>query len=223
MPSVLVTGFEPFGGSNHNPSAQIAQALHGHRLGGGARGAKVHAVVLPCVFSSAMQALDDAIDRLDPALIVCIGLAAGRHELSFERVAINLVDARIADNQGHQPVDERVRPTSRDAYFTNLPVKAMMQAAQAWGAYASLSLSAGSYVCNAVFFALMHRIARDARRGRRRRGGFVHVPCTPEQVEADMPGCPSMPLATMVEGLRAAIERGWSTEQDLREAGGTLA
>lgn len=223
MPSVLVTGFEPFGGSAHNPSAQIAQALDGHRWGDPRRQVNVVASVLPCVFADALKVLDNAIDRVDPDLIVCIGLAAGRTDLSFERVAINLVDARIADNRGHQPVDERVRPTARDAYFTNLPVKAMVRAAHDAGAYASLSLSAGTYVCNAVFFALMHRVARDARHGRRRRGGFVHVPCTPEQVAADMPGCPSMPLPTMVDGMRAALACAWSTDRDLRQSGGAVA
>lgn len=222
MPTVLVTGFEPFGGASINPSAQLAETLDGDLLG--ARGPhRLHGRVLPCAFEAALAALNAAIDDVDPVLVVCTGLAAGRRDLSFERVAVNLVDARIADNLGDQPIDTRVLRSTRDAYFSSLPVKAMVQAAEQAGAPASLSLSAGTFVCNAVFFGLMHRLAADLRRGRKRRGGFVHVPCVPQQVAEDAPWMPSMPLSTMVTGMRAAITCALTARRDLRVSGGEIA
>lgn len=233
-PRLLLTGFEPFGGDSVNPSALLVQALHGTRLastpttGRPSTTAVVHSRVLPCAFDHALQALNDAISDVQPTLILATGLAAGRADLSFERVAINLVDARIADNLGHQPIDERVLPTRRNAYFSNLPVKVMVQAALHAGAASSLSLSAGTYVCNAVFFALMHRLQQDRRAAARPanavRGGFMHLPLLPEQVatSADQPA-PTMRLPTMVAGVTAALQAALGARIDLRTAGGTVA
>ena len=214
---VLVTGFEPFGGDPVNPSALLAQAIDGATIAGD----RVAACVLPCVFADAIAALDAAIDGLRPSLVLCTGLAAGRTGLTFERVAINLADARIADNAGAAPVDERVvRRTTRDAWFTNLPVKAMVQAVLDEGIPAELSLSAGTFVCNAVFFGLMTRVARERRRGVSMRGGFMHVPSLAGDGRFDVD---SMSLDDMERGLRAALAAALSREDDLRVAGGTIA
>lgn len=212
--TVLVTGFEPFGGEAVNPSMQVALALDGAAVGGH----RVIARVLPCAFASALAALDAALDETRPALVLALGQAAGRCALSFERIAINLVDARIADNCGEQPIDVPVIGGAPAAYFGTLPVKAIVAALRGRGVPASLSLSAGSYVCNAVFFALMHRLhgRPDAR------GGFVHLPLLPGQA-ARHAGAPCLPLELMVGGVKLAIETALAVRDDLRVAGGTIA
>ena len=211
---VLVTGFEPFDGDTVNPSQDVACALDGAVV----EGHRIVARVLPCAFESSLAALDAALAETKPALVVALGLAAGRAELSFERVAVNLVDARIADNAGAQPVDRLVIAGAPAARFTTLPVKAIVAALGEGGIPASLSLSAGSYVCNATFFVLMHRLARR----RSTRGGFVHLPLLPEQV-AQRVGQPSLPLAVQVEGIRLAIATAVHVRTDVVYAAGSLA
>ncbi len=213
---LLITGFEPFGGDPLNPSAMLAEALEGSVI----EAHRVHARVLPCVFTDALLALNQAIDETRPALVLCTGLAAGRSELSFERVAINLIDARIADNAGAAPVDERVLRSTRDAWFTSLPVKAMAQACEDAGVSAALSLSAGTFVCNAVFFALMQRIERERRLGRKLRGGFMHVPMLGSHTSHQTA---TMTLEDMLLGTRAALAAALTQPEDLRVAAGTVA
>jgi len=203
MRCVLVTGFEPFGGERLNPSAQIAQALDGRAVAG----RTVRGAVLPCAFGDSRRALLRLIRAVDPALIVCTGQAGGRAHLTPERVAINCDDARIPDNRGAQPCDAPIVRGGPTAYWSTLPLKAIVAAMQARGLPASVSQTAGTYVCNHVFYALMHELARRpgaARGGRRPRGGFIHVPWLPEQAAAH-PGDPSLPLAAMVEGIELAI------------------
>lgn len=208
---LLLTGFEPFGGELlHNPSIALAEALQGERIGG----LTVVAQTLPCIFAHAPQVLDTALARWSPELVLALGQAGGRCDLSLERVAINLIDARIPDNAGAQPVDEPVLPGGPAAYFTGLPVKAMVAAARAVGVPASVSHSAGSFVCNQVFYALQHRMALAAAAAAATAGadlrlapvrsGFLHLPLLPEQASGH-PGQPSMPLVTMVTGLRAML------------------
>ena len=214
MTSVLLTGFEPFGGETINPSWRVAQALHGERVAG----VPVVARLLPCVFGAALQMLEAALDEFEPTLVIALGQAAGRCDLSFERVAINLDDARSPDNAGAQPIDRCVIDGAPAAYFASLPVKAIVAALRAQGIPASLSMSAGGFVCNHLFFGLMHRLA--ARPGVR--GGFVHLPLLPEQA-ARHAGQPSLPLATLIDGVRCAIETALTTREDLRVAGGQIA
>lgn len=215
MDTILLTGFEPFGGERVNPSWEVAQALHGERLAKGQ--AQVEALKLPCEFSGSRAALDEALNRLQPRLVLALGQAAGRSDLSLERVAVNLCDARIADNAGDQPIDEPVEPGGPAAYFTTLPVKAMVAALRAAGLPAGLSMSAGSYVCNYIFYALQHRLA--AHPGVR--SGFMHLPLLPAQA-AQHPGQPSMTLQTMIEGTRIALETALAVREDLRTLGGSL-
>lgn len=214
---VLVTGFEPFGGETDNPSWRIAEALHGRRLGGHA----VTALRLPCVFGDALAVLDAALERHAPVLVLCLGQAGGRAEVSVERVAINVDDARIPDNAGASPVDEPVVAGAPAAYFSTLPVKAIVAALREAGCPAAVSQTAGTFVCNHVFFGLMHRLAtRPALRGTR--GGFVHVPLLPAQA-ARHPGQPSLPLALLVEATALAVETALAVKTDLRVAGGQVA
>ena len=210
-PTVLLTGFEPFGGEAINPSWLAVQALHGQRLAD-------HDLVglqLPTAFGHALEALQAGIRQHRPALVLCCGQAGGRGALSLERVAINVNDARIPDNTGAQPVDTAVVPGGPAAYFTNLPIKAMLDALQSAGLQAEVSQTAGTFVCNHVFYGLMHLLAQPGHEGRR--GGFLHVPWLPAQ------GAPSMALERIVLGLRVAITCALATPQDIRRAAGTLS
>lgn len=207
-PVILITGFDAFGEHEDNPSWELARALHGRRLGR-------HRLVgaqLPTCFGRSLHRLDELIDAHQPELVLCLGLAATRQALSFERVAINVDDARIADNAGAQPVDTPVIAGAPSAYFSNLPIKAMAWAARDAAVPAEISQTAGTFVCNHVFYGLMHRLATEAAL-RGVRGGFVHVP------PADSSG---LNLETMQAGLLAALQAALDTREDLRVAAGAL-
>lgn len=211
--TLLVTGFEPFGGDTLNPSWEAARALHGERIGP----ALIAARRLPCVVDDAAPTLIDAIEALNPCAVLCLGLASGRTDVSIERVAINVVDARIPDNAGRQPVDEPVVDGGPAAYFSTLPIKAMVRDLLAGGIPASVSSTAGTYVCNAVFYGLSHYIA-TVRPGLR--GGFIHVPLLPEMATAHR-GAPSLALETLVRALRLMAATTLAVERDIRLAAGS--
>ena len=214
MSTILLTGFEPFGGESVNPSWEIARALDGWACEGRA----VRAVQLPCAFGDALRTLDAALAAHAPELVVCLGQAGSRTEISIERVAINVDDARIPDNLGRQPVDAAIVAGGPAAYFSTLPIKAIARDVRAAGGAAAVSNTAGTFVCNHVFYALMHRLATTPALAHAR-GGFVHVPYTPEQV-ASKPGTPSMPLSAQVEGIREVLRSAVRTREDVRETGG---
>ncbi|MBK1713724.1 pyroglutamyl-peptidase I [Rubrivivax gelatinosus] len=211
QPVLLLTGFEPFGGESINPSWEVCAALQGEPLDG----LRIEALRLPCVFGAALELLDAGLARHAPALVLQLGQAGGRPDFTLERVAINVDDARIADNAGACPVDQPVVAGGPAAYFSTLPIKAMVAALQDAGLPASVSQSAGTFVCNHVFYGLMHRLA--TRPGVR--GGFMHLPLLPEQA-ARQRGAPSLPLATQVEAVRLALRTAWRTREDLRVGGG---
>ena len=213
-PTILLTGFEPFGGETVNPSWEIARALDGWVC----EGRTVRAVRLPCAFGDALRTLDDALVAHRPELAVCLGQAGGRAEISIERAALNVDDARIPDNLGRQPIDAAVVADGPAAYFSTLPIKAIARDVRAAGVAAAVSNTAGTFVCNHVFYALMHRLA-TAPALAHARGGFVHVPYTPEQVAA-RPGVPAMALATQVDGIRQALRSALLTREDVRETAG---
>ncbi|MET8011977.1 pyroglutamyl-peptidase I [Streptomyces sp. NPDC005271] len=211
MTRVLLTGFEPFAGADVNPSWQ-AVSLAADRP---PPGMDVTAVQLSCVFGRALEELDAAVEAADPDLVLCVGQAGGRPGITVERVAINVDDARIADNAGRQPIDEPVVEGGPAAYFAPLPIKACVAAVRAAGIPAAASHTAGTFVCNHVFYGLAHLIAT---RRPAVRGGFVHVPYAPEQV---LNGAePSLPAATVAEALRVIIATAVGTETDLRVAEG---
>lgn len=210
QPVVLLTGFDPFGGQSINPSWQVAQALQGRQIGRH----RVVAAQLPTVFGPSLEQLMALLEQHQPALVLCLGLAGGRSALSLERVAINVDDARIPDNAGGQPVDQPVVPGAPAAYFSTLPIKAMLQALQGAGIDAELSQTAGTFVCNHVFFGLMHRLAQSTG-PTRVRGGFIHLPWLPTQ------GSPSLPLAEMVRGIRLALDTALRTSHDVAWAAGS--
>lgn len=214
MTTVLITGIEPFESDPTNPSWEIARALDGERIDG----ATLVARQLPCVFGRANLELVAAIEATQPSLVLALGLASGRSEISVERVAIKVIDARIPDNAGHQPVDVPVVADGPAAYFSSLPIKAIVHALRAAGVPAAVSQSAGTYNCNHLFDGLMHHIAT---RAPRMRGGFIHVPTTPE-LAARHPGQPSLPLDTQTAGMRVAVRTALATQSDLTLSGGTL-
>lgn len=191
LPTVLVTGFAPFDGAATNPSWQAVKLLSGTVL----RGHSVVARELPTEFGHSLTRLKHLVAHHRPRLVLCTGLAQGRTALSFERVAINLNDARIPDNAGVQPVDTPVVAGAPNALFASLPVKAMVRAVQRAGLPAEVSLSAGSFVCNHVFFGLMALLAAPQAGGTSPTlGGFVHLP------PADV-----LPVAQARQGLEVAL------------------
>ena len=195
---ILVTGFEPFGGQSLNPSWEVARALHGTLVDG----AQVTAVQLPCVFADALPALQEALARHRPDIVLALGQAEGRCDFSVERVAINVMDARIPDNSGEQPIDVPVIAGGPAAYFSTLPIKSLVAGLKAAGFAASVSQTAGTFVCNQVFYWLQHTWGRSDRLS-----GFVHLPCLPEQATrmAMTPACPSMPLEVQVRAVRELL------------------
>ncbi len=213
---VLVTGFEPFGGESINPSWLAARALDGEDLGG----AQVVARELPCVFGDARAALDAAIRELDPVIVICTGQAGGRPAITLERVAINVDDASIADNAGKQPIDEPIATEGPVGYWSSLPIKAIVRALREARIRADVSQTAGTFVCNHVFYGLMRLL--EARPGVR--GGFVHVPFLPEQaaraVPPGAPTPPSMSLDEITRALRIVVVTSLAVTQDSKTAGG---
>jgi len=212
--TILVTGFDPFGGEAVNPAEELLRTLEGQAVGAH----RIETLRLPVTFSGVTELLERELQARRPDIVLGVGQAGGRVRLSVERVALNLIDARIADNDGMQPVDVAVIPGAPAAYFSSLPVKEMFKAAIDAGVPAELSLSAGTYVCNAVFFALEHLAAT---RWPGLRAGFLHVPYLPGQA-AKFAGAASMDLATMRAGLLAALGAAVAHRADSHEALGTL-
>ncbi|MBT2303489.1 pyroglutamyl-peptidase I [Variovorax paradoxus] len=213
--NVLLTGFEPFDKEALNPSWEAVRALDGWRCDGAA----VHARRISCVFGAALAELDRAIDELQPQLVLGIGQAGGRSEITPERIAINVDDGRICDNAGCQPIDVPVVAGAPAAYFSSLPIKAIVRDLRAAGIPAAVSNTAGTFVCNHLFFGLMHRIATRPVPGMR--GGFIHIPYLPEQATR-FPGLPSMALDTVIAALRIAVATSLAVREDVRETGGQL-
>lgn len=197
MSVVLVTAFEPFGGEAVNASQEVLSRLDP----AGLSGCELRRAVLPVVFGRSAEVLRAAVVEHRPDVVLCLGQANGRADITPEKVAVNFDDARIADNAGERPVDTPVVAGGPAAYFSTLPVGAIVAGLRAKGVPASLSLSAGSFVCNHVFYALMHFLAAE-RPGVR--GGFVHMPCLPEQVKG-RPGTPSLALERSLVGVAEAV------------------
>jgi pyroglutamyl-peptidase len=213
LPRILLTGFDPFGGETINPSWEAARALHGRRIGG----YRVVARQIPTEFAASLRLLRAALRETAPAIVLGVGQAGGRAQLSLERVAINLQDARIPDNAGAQPIDESVIAGAPAAYFSTLPLKAMLAALHDAGVPATISHTAGTYVCNHLAYAMLHWTARK----RGVRSGFIHIPWLPVQA-ASRHGASSMALEEMVRGLEIALRVAAVTPRDIRRGAGTL-
>lgn len=194
-PTVLLTGFAPFAGETINPSWQAARTLDSKLIAGH----RVVAVELPTEFDASLRTLRAALRKTNPRVAIAVGLAGGRAGISLERVAINVIDARIPDNAGAQPIDIAVVRNGPAAYFSTLPIKAALRALQNAGIAAHVSQTAGTYVCNAVFYALMHAVKRR----KALRAGFVHVPYLP--VQAKCHNAPGIPLTGMIRALEIIV------------------
>ena len=215
---ILVTGFEPFGGQSLNPSWEVARALNGLAL----EGAQVTSVQLPCVFAQALPALQQALAHISPDIVLALGQAEGRCDFSVERVAINVQDARIPDNAGAQPIDVPVIAGGPAAYFSTLPIKSLVAGLKAAGFPASVSQTAGTFVCNQVFYALQHTLA-----GLGVHSGFMHLPLLPEQAaQWKSPSLPSWPASLQIAGVTQALALLLAQRQqglaDAAISGGTL-
>ena len=215
---ILLTGFEPFGGGSVNPSWLVAQHLAGVDLAG----EQLQAVQLPCVFGLSAQRLVQALAQHQPDVVLALGLAQGREGISIERVAINVDDARIPDNAGQQPIDTPVVPGGPAAYFSTLPIKRLAQGLQQAGHAAHISQTAGTFVCNHVFYALQHHL-----HGQGVMSGFVHLPALPEQAaRAGQPTPPSMALAAQVAAVQQLLQLCMAHASgrggDVRVSGGAI-
>jgi pyroglutamyl-peptidase len=210
--TVLLTGFEPFNQQPINPAWETVRALEGWAE----EGIAVHIRQLPCVFGVAAEVLREAIDVIRPDVVIAVGQAGGRADITVERVAINVDDAPITDNRAVQLVDEPIVPDGPAAYFATLPIKAIVHALRAAGLPASVSQTAGTFVCNHVFYQLMHMLREQPAA----RAGFIHIPFLPQQAAKQPVPTASMALADMVEGLKIAVRTACGEQGDIREVGG---
>ena len=191
MTKVLLTGFEPFGNASLNPSGEIVKQINGDNI---------VTAILPVAYAQSAERLLALIAEHNPDVVICLGQAEGRKEITPERVAINLDDARLADNEGVLRNDVKILADGPDAYFSTLPLKEIVEAIKAAGVPAAVSLSAGAFLCNHVFYVAQNKFA-----GTKIRSGFVHVPLMDEQA-GEFPGLPTMPLDQMVKAVRTMLE-----------------
>ncbi len=208
---VLITGFDPFGGEQINPAWEAIKLLPDN-----IESIEVIKLEIPTVFNKSINVLLAGIEEHKPDAVICVGQAGGRYDITTERVAINLDDARITDNEGNQPIDEKVYSDGDSAYFSNLPIKAMTDAIKSSGIPASVSNTAGTFVCNHIMYGLLYHINKS---GVTKKGGFIHVPYIPEQV-INKPNLPSMGLDIISKGLKAAISAIGKNEKDIKISSG---
>jgi len=192
MERILLTGFEPFHNSILNPSQEIIRRISHHSL--------VAKEVLPVTFNEASLKLISLIAQHKPTVVIALGQAEGRKEITPERIAINLDDARIPDNAGKSPKERAIVAGGPDAYFTTLPIKNLVEELNENGIPASISLSAGTFVCNHIFYAMQHHCA-----GMEIKSGFIHLPLMNEQV-SEFPGLPTMQIEEMIRGIELVLD-----------------
>lgn len=211
MKKVLITGFEPFGGESINPALEAVKRLNGRKLDGG----EVVMCQVPVTRYESIEAVIESIELHQPDIVITVGQAAGRTAITPERVAINLDDFRIPDNGGHQPIDEPVIPDGPDAYFTTLPIKAITRALQQENIPCQVSNTAGTFVCNHLFYGVQHYL-----RDKSVRHGFVHIPLLPEQDSSG--NQPTMSLDVIVEGLARLAQVAIDNESDIAVTAGQI-
>lgn len=208
---ILVTGFDPFGGEEVNPAIETVK-----RLPDTIGGAKIIKLEIPTVCHQSLRVIDEAIAGYDPDVVLSVGQAGGRPDITVERVGINVDDCRIPDNAGNQIVDEPIYADGPAAYFVTVPIKAMVQRIRERNIPASVSNTAGTFVCNHVTYGVCHLLAVKYPG---KRSGFIHIPFLPQQA-VDKKNMPSMSQDMMVEAITAAIEAVVDTEEDIKVTGG---
>ena len=212
MKTVLITGFDAFGGAAVNPALEAVKQLEGHKL---SDNAVIKTIEVPTVRGKAIDVVASAIDEIKPDVVLLIGQASGRNAIMPERVAINIDDFRIPDNEGNQVIDEPVVADGPDAYFTQLPIKAMVSAMRESGIPAAVSNTAGTFVCNHLFYGVMHHL-RDSQV----KADFIHIPLIPEQSPDGT--LPTMSLDTIVKGLKIAARAAITVEEDIKVGAGQI-
>lgn len=210
---VLITGFDPFGGEKLNPALEAVKLLPDTIAG-----AEVIKVEIPTVFNKSVDALEKFIEEHRPSAVICVGQAGGRFAVMPERVAINVDDARIKDNEGNQPIDIKIKEDGENAYFTTLPIKAMVKNMVDNGLPGAVSNTAGTFVCNHIMYGLLY-LADKKYPGMK--GGFIHVPYVPNQIIAK-PNTPYMNLQDISKSLELCIEAIVENDVDIKTVGGTI-
>ncbi|MBO1221093.1 pyroglutamyl-peptidase I [Staphylococcus nepalensis] len=206
---ILVTGFDPFGGDTINPALEAVNLLPDE-----IQGHTIEKLEIPTVFNKSKVTIKNKLKATHFDIVLAIGQAGGRFELTPERIGINIDDARIPDNEGNQPIDEMIQSSGDAAYFSNLPVKRMTEAIKTAGVPARLSNTAGTFVCNHILYQLGFL---QATQFPNIKFGFIHVPFIPEQV-TDKPEQPSMSIQTIAKGLKAALEAIIESDEDIKVA-----
>ena len=210
---ILITGFDPFGGESINPALEAVKKLPDTILG-----QEVIKIEIPTVFRKAVEKIEENIEKHNPDVVISVGQAGGRFGVTPERVAINIDDARIQDNEGNQPIDIAIYEDGENAYFTNLPIKAMVKEMNDNGIPASVSNTAGTFVCNHVMYGILYLIDKKYPN---MRGGFIHVPYIPSQVTTK-PNMPSMSADDITKGLELSIKAIIENSSDIKTIGGTI-
>ncbi|MGE6405828.1 pyroglutamyl-peptidase I [Bacillus velezensis] len=210
---VLLTGFDPFGGETVNPSWEAVKRLNG----AAEEPASIVSEQVPTVFYKSLAVLREAIKKHQPDIIICVGQAGGRMQITPERVAINLNEARIPDNEGNQPVGENISQGGPAAYWTGLPIKRIVEEIKKEGIPAAVSYTTGTFVCNHLFYGLMDEISRHHPHIR---GGFIHIPYIPEQTLQK--SAPSLSLDLVTKALKIAAVTAAAHEDDIETGGGEL-
>ena len=210
---VLITGFDPFGGEKINPAWEAVKGIKNI-----IEGAKIIKLEIPTVFNKSIEKVKEAMELEKPDIVLCIGQAGGRYDITIERVAINVDDARIEDNEGNQPIDIPVFEDGENAYFSNLPIKAMVEEIKGQGIPASISNSAGTFVCNHIMYGVLYHINKTYKN---MRGGFIHVPFINEQV-LDKKNQPYMPVEHISKAIEAAIKAAVINNEDIKKSGGAI-
>lgn len=206
MAKILITGFDPFGGEKINPAYEAVKAIKDN-----INGVEVVKMEVPTVFYDSIEKVTKKIKEIDPIAVLLIGQAGGRFGMTVERVAINVDDARIKDNKGQQPIDKPIDPEGQPAYFSTIPVKKIVEKMKENKIPASVSNTAGTFVCNHLLYGTLNYIHKN---NKNIKAGFIHVPFLPEQV-IDKPNTPSMSVETIVKALETAVEVITSTQKTI--------
>lgn len=210
---IMITGFDPFGGEPVNPAFEAIKLMP-DEIGG----AQIVKLEVPTVFRKAGKTLEEGIEKELPDAVICVGQAGGRSGMSVEKVAINLQDARIPDNEGNQPIDEAIKEDGATAYFAAVPVKAMVAKMRENGIPAFVSYTAGTYVCNDLMYSLLYLADKKYPNIR---GGFIHVPYAMGQTVDKPNGTPAMALEAIAKGLECAVLALIENKDDISAAMGT--
>ncbi len=213
MKKILVTGFDPFGGEAINPATESVKQLPDEILG-----VQILKREIPTVFDRSIEVLYGILKEEQPDVVICVGQAGGRPNITVERIAINQDDARIPDNDGKQPIDRTIFEEGPAAYFSTLPIKAMVRDMKEAGIPAAVSNTAGTFVCNHIMYGALHYAALHQPS---LKAGFVHIPYLPMQT-VDKPTMPSMSRDEIVKGLTTLIKTAIQVEEDVKETGGAV-